>query len=237
LARPARHCSEEFPDAAAVLPEALRREAERMGPLTELRSVRAAARVAVPAGPHQESEMPAQRLAHPSAAAARTVRALQVAMQPVAGLQPAEPRAALRLEEPAVRAAAAAEVPRVPQASAVQPRAARVAQAVRDAVAVPQRGAAPVAEVRPPEEEAVPDVVAAALPQAAVRAAGVAVRLRGAEQDAAAQQQAAARDEARGVLLLAAVWAAPLCLQEARLAPSARARSARARESLRTGQL
>jgi hypothetical protein len=128
----------------------------------------------------------------------------------------------------------------VPPASAGQP------------TAVPGEVVAPdVAVGRQPAAESA-GVVARRLEAAAGPVAAEAVRLRGAQVvapdveeaplqgveagalDAAGVPRRAARGEAPGVLLLGAAWAAPLCPQAARLAPSAPAQSAHARRRLRT---
>jgi hypothetical protein len=161
--------------------------------------------------------------------------------QPLAARRPAEAVLAQRLAVPAAWGEAAAEAPReqaVPRAVAAQPK---VAQAVRDAAAVPQLVAASVAVGPPPEERAGQDVVAV-LPREVA-----AERLPGAARDAAAERlQAAVRvaevrlRAARGAAARpsAAAWAAPLSTRprEVRLAPSPWVRSAHARERLRTAQ-
>jgi hypothetical protein len=221
------------------------------GPLMALRSARPvalrqeraeAARPAVPVG-YRGANLEAQHRAHLSAAAAR--RVLQAAAEVMAAQRPAEPVVAQRLVAPAVQAAVAAAVQQaqeVPLASAAQPQAA----AVWD-VAAGLRPAGSVAVVRLPEEgaavldvaeAALPQVAEAALPQAAAvaRAAAAGVRRREEVARAAGVPRRAARGGA--VLLLAAAWAAlpSTRLQGDRLAPSARARSARARRRLRTAQ-
>jgi hypothetical protein len=125
----------------------------------------------------------------------------------------------------------AAEGVRQPEVPAVAEEPRQVAAAVRDeAAAVPQ----PAAE----------RAAAVALRQAAVRVAAE-VQRQAAVQAAAAERQPEAAPDVAGVLLRgargeplaarpsAAAWAAPLCLQVARLAPSAAARFARAMRGLR----
>lgn len=168
------------------------------------------ARPAFPDGSHRGSDLTAQHPAHPSAAAAPTARALQ---------------------------AAAGEAPRVPQALAAQPKAAEAARAEQDAAVGPQPAVALDAEVLRPVAAAARDAVAVVPRQVAEAAQALAALLPGAEAVRVSEvRRRAARDEAPGVRLSAAVSAAPLCLPEARLAPSASARSAHARESLRIAQ-
>jgi hypothetical protein len=230
-----------------------RPEAVRMAcPAAAPRLVRAAA--VRPAVPPAEDRRPAR----PSVAAVRLVpvqwsveqplaepmRALQLA-EGWAAQRPAEAVPAQQLGEPAAWAEAAPEALReraVPRAVAARPK---VVRAVWDAAAVPQPVAASVAVGLPPEEQAGPDVVAA-LPQEV--AAGE--RLPGVARDAAAerlQEVPAVRvsevplrvapDEPE-VLPSAAAWAAlpSTRLREVRLVPSPWARSAHARERLRTAQ-
>jgi hypothetical protein len=250
---PERRCSAGFPDVWAVAPEALRPEAERRVVLMELhlapRLVRAAAvRPAVPAA--ARPSVVAARMVPVRAAVAQPLaepmRALQLAEGWVA--QPlAEAVLAQQLAEPAAWAEAAPGVPReqaVPRAVAVRPK---VAQAVWGAAAVPQPVAASVAVELPPEERAGQDVAAALLQEVAagerlpeVARDEVAERLPEARQAAVRVSEVrlrAAPDEPE-VLPSAAAWAAPLSirLREARPAPSPWARSAHARERLRTAQ-
>jgi hypothetical protein len=170
------------------------------------------------------------------------VRALQAEVS-----RPAELVVAQRLVAPAVQAevvGAVREAQQVPRVLAAQPQAAPEAAAVWDVVVVPQPAAESAGVARRPEAAAaaVPGVAEVVPRRAAAPASVEAVRRRGAPAgvpDEAAVRRRGARDEARGALLLAAAWGAVLpsirC-QEGRLAPSARAQSARARESLRIAQ-
>jgi hypothetical protein len=168
------------------------------------------------------------------------VRALQAEVS-----RPAELVVAQRLVAPAVQAevvGAVREAQQVPRVLAAQPQAAPAAAAVWDVVVVPQPAAESAGVARRPEAAAVPGVAEVVPRRAAAPASVEAVRRRGAPAgvpDEAGVRRRGARDEARGALLLAAAWGAVLpsirC-QEGRLAPSARARSARARESLRIAQ-
>jgi hypothetical protein len=117
----------------------------------------------------------------------------------------------------------AAEGVRQPEVLAVAEAPRQVAVAERDGAAAaarqPAAGRAAAGVQR--QAAAVQDVVAAAEPQREVApgAAGVLMR--------------EARGEALAARPSAAAWAAPLCLQAARLAPSARTRFARATEGRR----
>jgi hypothetical protein len=246
----------------AVLPEGLRREvlrlrAERRGPLTERHSGQAelprpehreAARLGVPAGPHRECP------ARPSAAVAPMASASRL---PAAGPQvvrlPAE-QGALRSEpeQPGVPAAPRREAQRV---SAAQPQAALAAsgagapaarEAERDAAAEPRQVAGSGAAVLLPEEAVARDAAVAAQPQAVERDVAAAAQPQGA---AAERRPGAVRPVAPDAEGLhreapdvpaarpsAAAWAAPPCLQAARPAPSAEARSAHASKDLRIAQ-
>jgi hypothetical protein len=231
VAPPGQRCSAGFRDAAA-------------GPHREVQHHPEAARIACPAVPPVHCLVRAEAVhpavpaadlypARPSVAAERRVQALPKA---------AEVTVAQRLGPPAVWAVAAAvaqEVPRVPEASAAQPKAAGVVRAAQDAAAGPQPGVASDAEVLLPAEGEVPDVAAVAPRQGAEaeRVAAGAVLLPGAAVPVAEVQRQAAQDEP-AVLLSAAAWVAALStqLREDRLAPSLPARSAHARARLRIAQ-
>jgi hypothetical protein len=164
----------------------------------------------------------ADRQARPSVAAARKARVPQEAE-----LRVVRRLVARRLEQPAGWDAAAAEQEalRVPQALAAQPLAAEAARAELGAAAGPQRGAVSVAAAEPG--------VAAVVPRRAAERALVEVPLPGVAAVPVAEELPRA---ARGVQVgrpSGAAWAAALCLQAARLAPSPPAQSAHAREDLR----
>jgi hypothetical protein len=233
---------------------------ERAARPVALRRERAeAARPAVPGGSHRGLEMPAQHPARLSAAVARKARALRaaavMAAQRLAEAMVAQRQVAQRQAEPAVQAVGPEPQQEVSPASAAQPTAAREEEVAPDVV-VGRQPAVESAEVAARRREAAAVRGAAEVVQrrAAGPASVEAVRLRGAQvaapdaeeapqraapagvRDAAGVLRRVARDEARGVLLLAAAWAGPLYPQAARLAPSARARSAHARGCLRTAQ-
>jgi hypothetical protein len=159
------------------------------------------------------------RRAQPSA------RRAQARLQPGASAQLAvsQPRAASWCA--AVAGASpdeAAEGVRQPVALAVAEEPRQGAVAVQDGAAAgrqPAAGRAAAVALR--QAAAVQDVVVAAVLQREVAPGAAGVLLR------------AARGEALAARPSAAAWAAPLCLQAARLAPSARARFARATEGRR----
>jgi hypothetical protein len=237
-----RRCSAGFLDVAAVLPEALRRQAARLAPLMELHS----AQPRVPRPVQAEAVRPAVLAAvrcpaRPSAAAAQMVRVWQRAEVSVAQPLAAEPEGALRpAEQPGALAEAAAEVQReeeVPRALAAQPKVAPGVAAEWDAAAAPQPVVASVAEgVRQPEEAAAPDVAAVALPQGAVRAGAAAVLQPGAAPVSEVLRPVG--PVGQGARPSAAAWAGlpSTRLQGGRLAPAAPARPAHARGGLRTAQ-
>jgi hypothetical protein len=149
---------------------------------------------------------------------------------------------AQQLEEPAARAEAAPEAlpeQAVPRVVAARPQ---VVRAAWDAAAVPQPvAAAGAVGLRPEERAAVWDAVAglrreeqavapavAGVPQPGARRAAVRV----------AEVPLRAAPDVPEVLPSGAAWAAHLStrLPEVRLAPSPRARAARARERLRPAQ-
>jgi hypothetical protein len=158
-----------------------------------------------------------------------------------------------------VQAVGAEPQQEVPPASAAQSTAAREQEVASDVVVgrQPVVESAEVAALQP-EAAAVRGVAEAVQRRAAGPASVEAVRPRGAQVAAPDAEEAprrgapaevldaagvrrrvgrrVGRDEAPGVLLLAAAWAAPLCPQAARLAPPSPARSAPARGGLRTAQ-
>jgi hypothetical protein len=233
-----------------LLQEVLRRQAERLVLLTELRSVQPAfpcpmraevARPGVLADQHRVSGMHPVR---PSAAVARKARARQ-ATEGAAAMVAQRSAQVERLVPPALQAAGAAAVREAQQALGVLGAQPRVAAAERDVAAVPQPAAERASVARRREEVAAVRRRAAEPASAAGRLRGAEVAAPGAEE--APRRAAAAVDASRvrvgragpEVLLLAAAWAGLLStrLQGGRLAPSARAQSAHAREGLRTAQL
>jgi hypothetical protein len=240
---PEQHRSAGFLDLAAVLREALRPQAARPAPLMEPRSAQAGAPRRVRTAVARPAVLAVRRPARLSAEAGPKVRVRRRAeVVPLAQLPAAEPKGALRpAEQPGALAEAAAEVQRevvAPQALAAQPKAALEVLAEWDAAAGPQPVAASVAAgVRQPEEAAGQDAAVAVQRRAAGQAVAAAVRLRVAEAPDAAARRRAARG-AQGALPSAAAWAGlpwTRCRGD-RPAPSARARSAHAREGLRTAQ-
>jgi hypothetical protein len=259
-----RRHSVEFRNAAAALRrKALHPEAEPMVRLVVVRpmAVRSARREGVrPAGRAAE-----QRPGPPSAAVAPRVRVLRLAEWPVPAL-PLAGMVAQQSAEPAVPVAAAVRrQAEMAQVSGAQPQVAPPAGAAEGLLSEAQAVVAAQPWVEQVEAVALPWAVPAAeveeLPSAA-QAAGVeelpwAAPAAGAEglpsaaqaeaavlpgaragRGAAEAPQRAARGAAPGVLLLAAAWAAlpSIRCQEGRLAPSAPAQSAHAREGLRTAQ-
>jgi hypothetical protein len=248
-----------------LLREVLHRRAEWRVLLTELRSAQPAlprpesARPDVPGDPHLECP------ARPSAAAARKVRARRATGEAEAMVAQRLAQAE-RLAPRALQAAVAAAVREAQQVlggAAAQPPA---APEVRDAVVARQPAAASAwAEARRPAAAAVQDAAEVVQRRAAVQdaaevvqrraaePASAAVRPRGAEGAAPDAEEAPLRGEAEpldvaavphrvardeGARLLAAAWAGlpSTRLQAGRLAPSARAQSAHAREGLRTAR-
>jgi hypothetical protein len=151
----------------------------------------------------------------------------------------AEPMKVLRPAGRAEGAAAALPEQVARQALAVRPKAVPGVPAVSAEAAAPQPEAASGAAGLLPEERAAVQGVAAEVPQLAAEQAAVAVRLRGERAGPVSEVLRRAARGAQGEPLSAAAWAAdPLStrLREDRPAPSAPARSAHAKESLRIAQ-
>jgi hypothetical protein len=198
----------------AVLPEA---QSESAAPLRAMGSGRARSLQAADPVQHPPAAMACRR-AQPSA------RRAQARLQPVvlAQLAVSQPRAASWCAAvPGAWPAGAAAGVRPPEAPAVAEEPRQVAEAVRDEAAAERQPAAARAAAGVQRQAAAQDVVAAVVLQreAAPGAAGGLLR--------------AARGEALAARPSAAAWAVPLCLQAARLAPSAGARFARAMRGLR----